>query len=456
IHEILEKIPVDRFGVKHSRVELKRLINLLAGPRNPAIVLIGRSGAGKSSLINALFSGYVAEVSEVTPGTGVTSTSEWQTYYLPDEKEKIGFDVLDTRGAGDIESGLLENDEGPQEVIKKQLENKLADIVLFVAPASNLRNNMESDCKFLNMVLNIFTDDFHYQPPIVPILNQADEVLSPDCNLPPDDEEDMEILDDSMKFFNEILDNHNVKKRPDGSWFHTQQLFERIFGEDPDKKRDIKEPIPVCSYIEFRKIKDKMGNFKVAVPNEILSDLRWNIDTLAETLVSLLPVDAAVATARISQIKSVQKDLIKKITLTCCGIASLVSAIPLLVADSMSVAGVQLLMVYCIAKISGKARSFNELSVEFLSVIGIEVLQNFGVKELIKKFIKKNPIGIAAGAATTFGITKAMALAAEAYYLDEVSKEEARKIFEGEKNVDPETREDYKPFKEQELKEAEA
>ena len=59
--------------------------------RPPALVLVGRRGAGKSSLVNALFGAKVAELGHVTAQTG---RGRWYDY----ERDGGSMSILDTRG----------------------------------------------------------------------------------------------------------------------------------------------------------------------------------------------------------------------------------------------------------------------------------------------------------------------------------------------------------------------
>ena len=73
---------------------LKELIEGIKGRRPPRFILLGRTGVGKSSLINAMCGRYLAETSDVEPGTSVV---EKHVYYLDG---KPLFEILDTRGFG--------------------------------------------------------------------------------------------------------------------------------------------------------------------------------------------------------------------------------------------------------------------------------------------------------------------------------------------------------------------
>src|ERR1700704_5401520 len=128
IEELLERLPLDI--AKDVRVRIATLRTLLLDKRPPALVLVGRRGAGKSSLVNALFGAKVAELGHVTAQTG---RGRWYDY----EREGGAMSILDTRGlqegappseAHDAKSAL--------ESIALELRVKAPDLVVFVAKAS--------------------------------------------------------------------------------------------------------------------------------------------------------------------------------------------------------------------------------------------------------------------------------------------------------------------------------
>ena len=66
--------------------------------RPPRIFLIGRTGVGKSSLVNALCGSYVARVSDTT------SCTSNATLYQCKDNDRTLMEILDTRGFAESES----------------------------------------------------------------------------------------------------------------------------------------------------------------------------------------------------------------------------------------------------------------------------------------------------------------------------------------------------------------
>jgi predicted GTPase len=72
--------------------DLKRLMEGIDSHRPPRIFLIGRTGVGKSSLINALCGVYVAKVSDT-----MSCTPNAEVYQCMEE-DRVLMEILDTRG----------------------------------------------------------------------------------------------------------------------------------------------------------------------------------------------------------------------------------------------------------------------------------------------------------------------------------------------------------------------
>src|SRR5690625_5181088 len=73
-------------------VDIKRIVEDIKTRRPPRIVLMRRSGVGKSSLINAMFGTYIAETSAVEVGTVEHDFFQYK------KNGKVIFDIIDTRG----------------------------------------------------------------------------------------------------------------------------------------------------------------------------------------------------------------------------------------------------------------------------------------------------------------------------------------------------------------------
>ena len=123
--------------------ELKELISNLDKYRAPKILLVGRTGFGKSSLINALMGSYVAEVSDVQSCTPRTIKYNYCSSSL------APLEILDTRGI----SESLPTDEA-QSAEKQILEDVLEfdpDVALLVLSCTS-RDGIDDDIDFMKKI----------------------------------------------------------------------------------------------------------------------------------------------------------------------------------------------------------------------------------------------------------------------------------------------------------------
>src|SRR5690625_4573737 len=101
----VDKSKVSRKNKDKIKEEIRGLQSFVVGARPARIAIVGRRGAGKSSLINALFGELRAEVGDYKSQTG---SGKWYLF----ENELGGIEILDTRGLGDshrrVEADLAE------------------------------------------------------------------------------------------------------------------------------------------------------------------------------------------------------------------------------------------------------------------------------------------------------------------------------------------------------------
>lgn len=98
IDEFVEEVPgvgdqAEKVVKDHIEPVLDEYDDILRGERPPRLYIFGRSGAGKSSLINALANKEAADVGAVEP-----ETVESELYNIPFPERYSDWEVVDSRG----------------------------------------------------------------------------------------------------------------------------------------------------------------------------------------------------------------------------------------------------------------------------------------------------------------------------------------------------------------------
>lgn len=372
-------------GPYRTRVgeELKELEELIMESRAPRIAVVGRRGAGKSSLINAIFNAEVAAVGAVKSTTG---RGRWYEY--AGERGKL--DILDTRGLGEG-SGPAEESTASNALgeTAAAVSAKCPDAILFLCKAKEVDARIDEDLKNLGEILKLIEKTHGYRAPVVGVVTQVDE-LDPVEVLPP--------YDDETK-------SNNIQEAREQLW----KKLTPLAGEGI-------AVIPTSAYMRFE-------------GGRVAASRRWNIDHLVEYLTEKLPRSARLELARISRVKSVQRKLARTITATAVALAGAAGAQPIPVADMPVITGIQAGMIIGIGYVSGRRLDGKGVK-EFMSALGLNVGAAFVLREIARALVKLFPGGgnfisgtVAAGA------TWAIGQAATAYFVEERKLKEVKKVY---------------------------
>lgn len=381
----IEKSKISRSNKQLIIDEVTKLKSFVLNARPARIAIVGRRGAGKSSLINAIFGELRAEVGDVKSQTG---RGTWYSF----TNETGGIDILDTRGLG--ESSTPEEDiyeATPVEEIKKAVQDQCPDVIMFLCKAKEVDARLEEDLHQLQQLQQTIEDVHLYNIPIIGVVTQVDE-LAPLSNMEPP--------------FDHPEKQKNIAES-------VEVLRKRI----SDSVTTPVHVIPVAAYLEFSKEK-------------IVYDRRWNIDGLIEYLLKELPQEAQVILAKIAKIKSVQKKLSRTVAKSVMGVTGVIGASPIPIADMPVITSLQMSMVGTIAIISGQKLNRQSI-VKFVGAMGVNIGVGLAFREIARQLVKVIPIAgnLVSGAVATAG-TYAISEAAIAYFIDRKPAEEAKRIFE--------------------------
>ncbi len=359
---------------------------LITESRPPVIFLIGRSGHGKSSLLNALANRKVAEVGDIKP-----TTAESVAYDINFEDRYASWTVVDTRGIFESTSPEGALDEDVVEILKRDIVKYKPDIILHVVAASEARN-LSNDLKAFKEIINSLKKETKIDVSTIVAMNKIDTLGNP-REWPP------EASPEKTALIKEAID----------------YMTRDIIAAREIQKIDLTHPIKGYKILE--------DEYKGVVPLCSLEGDYWNIETLSDLIGSYLPDEALIdfyqAQERRDQLRKLSTSIINKFST----ISGTIGASPIPIADILILTPLQLLMIAIVGGLS--CREFTkETAYEYLTAAGINIGAAFGFRTVAHQFMKIIPIaGWAGSGAIAASGTYAIGKSAEAYFfLGEIKK----------------------------------
>jgi predicted GTPase len=398
IEELLDRLPVEVSKDLRGRIAMLRTV--LLEKRPPALVLVGRRGAGKSSIVNALFGAHVADLGHVTAQTG---KGRWYDY----EREGGALSILDTRG---VQEGSAPAEDDPSasalESISLELRTKAPDIVVFVAKASEVDAAIDADLDALEQVCSTVREAHGVEPPVVAVVTHCDLLEPKGVRL---HRERAEKADDVAEKLAHV------------------EMAERAIAVKIDKREKLRArhvaTLGVSAYMSW------------SPSRTMRADERWRIDDLAMLLFRHLPDAGRAELARATRTRKVQDELANTLSRTTATLCAGIAVAPIPVADIIPLTALQVGLVAGIAWIGGRSLD-GRGAAEFMAGLGANVGLAFLLREAARAIAKVvfPGAGSAISATVAFGGTMAIGAAAKAYYIGGGSMRDAQKAYKrGEK-----------------------
>lgn len=417
IHEILKKVEIlmDTVnipqGIKDSlknsifkSAELEELLDSIEHYEIPRIMMVGRTGVGKSSLLNAICGSYLAEVSDVVVGT-----KEVQKYHYTSQGRPL-LEILDSRGIGEsIPSGS----QSAEEVLIKEIRDFSPNLILLVLRCK-ARDRIDQDVKYVAKLKRRYLKRTGMDLPIITVLTQADE-MEPSVEKNPEfySEGKIENLQCAENYVKEILEENGID----------------------ETERVISVSALVLWALEDGKILTSRQMNELSEEQRqglmLIEDYRYHISELMDMMMQCVDKKTAMGLQMASGEKIVLERIAQMFVNTFSVIASAVAVSPIPVSDLYILWILQACLVMIIAGLAGEDLDFKGVK-KFFTNLGIVGLTGIGGRSLAQQSAKLiNFFGLPlAGSAVSSVIaaqgTRAIGKAAINYYLHDYSSKEIR------------------------------
>ena len=393
-----------------SDSELKEFIEGIDSHRPPRIFLAGRTGIGKSSLINAIYGAYKAQVSDTSSCTRQTKT------YPIKSGDTVKMEICDTRGT---KESLTRDDEvSAEEVLINDICAFSPDIAIYLLDCSR-PDDVLSDVFTMKKLCDAYQKRNSYSLPLVIVLNKCDDV-QPDRFKEPDKYPVAKIknINDMIQQYTDIVDKSGLaylKMIAVSSYIEWQTADGEYVSSD-----DI-EKLPIS---EVEKL-------------EIHFDGRYNIEELTDFLLTAIPdPEARMGLLMASKLTEVVRRMANHLCRVFSSIAVAIAATPILVHDIIPLSILQAILVSLIAALSGRNISIDTAKEFVASLLGIGGL-GFSFRLIAQEASKLLNFlvpgaGSAVSATIAAGGTNLIGKMAIDYYIKEIPLEEVKQHFKTE------------------------
>lgn len=394
---------------------LKNLMDGIDSHRPPRIFLIGRTGVGKSSLINALCGAYVAKVSDTR------SCTIGAEIYQCKENNRVLMEILDTRGIAESES--LDNKISAEELLVKQINEFSPDVAIMMLNCTH-RDDIITDVEFMKKVSKDYEKTNSLKLPIVVVVNKCDEMAPSRFKLASEyPKNKIDKINEVVLYYKDIIVKNKLK---------------------------IYDIIPVSSLIDWQtpdgmevSVEDIDNLPQHDIDNlQIAFDGRYRIEELLDILEEAIQdFEAQMGLRMAARLNDVVVRVAKQLNKIFTGISASVALTPIPTSDIYILLILQSIMVTLIASLSGRDVSIDTAKEFIFSISGVGLV-GYGLRLAAQqgsKFI--NAICPGAGSTVSAAIasvgTNGIGKAAIAYYIEgnsiddvktEIKKSKSKKI----------------------------
>lgn len=394
--------------------ELKNLMDGVDSHRPPRIFLIGRTGVGKSSLINALCGAYVAPVSDTR-----SCTETAQTYQCKDGERTL-MEILDTRGIA--ESDNLNAEISAEDMLINQVKEFSPDVAIFMLNCTH-RDDVDSDVNFLKKLSESYAQAYNMRLPIVAVVNKCDEMAPSRLKNPNEyTESKTKKIAEQVQHYKEIIVKNNLKI---DDIIAVSSLIDWMTADGTEIDADSIESLPVSD----------IENLQIAF------DGRYHIEELLNILEkAILDFSARMGLRMALKLQKVVRRIANQLNKSFSAMSATVALSPIPISDIYILLLLQGILVCLIASLSGRDISLDTAKEFVLSMGGIAGA-GYGFRLLAQQASKiLNVFWAGSGSAVSASIaalgTSAIGKAAIAYYIDDKTIEEAKSTFEASRKED--------------------
>ncbi len=387
IDELFDSIPLPEEAKRYIKDKvmgpaLSDIRELIEESRPPVFFLIGRSGHGKSSVINALANKKVAEIGDVEP-----TTTESIPYTIQFKETYSTWKIIDSRGIFESTRPQNADQKSPEEVLKEDILKYKPDVILHVVSVPEIRN-LANDMKVFQEISKELKNKMGVDIPTIVVLNKADTLGNP-REWPP------ENIPSKAALIERAID------------YMTKDIL----------KADKYEKIDYYA-APFYGASIKDSTYIGVIPICTMENHLWNINTLSLIIGDKLPqsalLDYCQAQRRKDLLKKISSSIIKKFSSIAYGVGA--SPVPF-ISDILILTPLQLLMISIIGGLSCQPIS-KETIFKYLSATGVTTGTGYGLKYAASQLIKVIPGGsLVSGAIAGVG-TYAIGKSAEAYFFN--------------------------------------